>query len=218
MQKFRKQESTNISPRKVRFCLTSVLQIIIMKKLHRGVAQMVARMVRDHEAASSSLATPTKKNPVISMVTGFFVFFGAAKLASGSTKKVNKFGFFDKKTAQRLPLGGIFFISRSASRGAVSSAVHPQFIRSFFSGVQAVFKRHLSEKLGQCFGQSFKKFGIDIGTNRLFNVFRKFTERNVRCHRRSERNLSPEFVDGSQKFSPFAPRQNITSFLWFFVA
>ena len=60
MQKFRKQESTNISPRKVRFCLTSVLQIIIMKKLHRGVAQMVARMVRDHEAASSSLATPTK--------------------------------------------------------------------------------------------------------------------------------------------------------------
>ena len=59
MQKFRKQESTNISPRKVRFCLTSVLQIIIMKKLHRGVAQMVARMVRDHEAASSSLATPT---------------------------------------------------------------------------------------------------------------------------------------------------------------
>ncbi len=30
-----------------------------MKKLHRGVAQMVARMVRDHEAASSSLATPT---------------------------------------------------------------------------------------------------------------------------------------------------------------
>ena len=62
MQKFRKQESTNISPRKVRFCLTSVLQIIIMKKLHRGVAQMVARMVRDHEAASSSLATPTTRS------------------------------------------------------------------------------------------------------------------------------------------------------------
>ena len=59
MQSFRKQESTNISPRKVRFCLTTVLEIIIMKKLHRGVAQMVARMVRDHEAASSSLATPT---------------------------------------------------------------------------------------------------------------------------------------------------------------
>ena len=81
-----------------------------MKKLHRGVAQMVARMVRDHEAASSSLATPTKKNPVISMVTGFFVFFGAARLASGSTKKVNKFGFFDKKTAQRQPLSGIFLL------------------------------------------------------------------------------------------------------------
>ena len=99
-----------------------------MKKLHRGVAQMVARMVRDHEAASSSLATPTKKNPVISMVTGFFVFFGAARLASGSTKKVNKFGFFDKKTAQRQPLSGIFFaIFRCASRNF--------FRRSFFSGV-----------------------------------------------------------------------------------
>ena len=28
----------------------------------RGVAQLVARMVRDHEAASSSLATSTKAN------------------------------------------------------------------------------------------------------------------------------------------------------------
>ena len=134
MQKFRKQESTNISPRKVRFCLTSVLQIIIMKKLHRGVAQMVARMVRDHEAASSSLATPTKKNPVISMVTGFFVFFGAAKLASGSTKKVNKFGFFDKKTAQRQSLSGNFFIfSQCFARGS--------FIRSSSAASLAVFKR-----------------------------------------------------------------------------
>ena len=61
MQKFRKQESTNISPRKVRFCLTSVLQIIIMKKLHRGVAQMVARMVRVHEAVGSTPATRTSK-------------------------------------------------------------------------------------------------------------------------------------------------------------
>ena len=96
-----------------------------MKKLHRGVAQMVARMVRDHEAASSSLATPTKKNPVISMVTGFFVFFGAARLASGSTKKVNKFGFFDKKTAQRQSLSGIFFDTfRCASR----NFFHPQLL------------------------------------------------------------------------------------------
>ena len=31
------------------------------KQALRGVAQLVARMVRDHEAASSSLATPTKK-------------------------------------------------------------------------------------------------------------------------------------------------------------
>ena len=36
-----------------------------MKKLHRGVAQMVARMVRDHEAASSSLATPTMQSVLI---------------------------------------------------------------------------------------------------------------------------------------------------------
>ena len=33
-----------------------------MRKLFRGVAQMVARMVRDHEAASSSLATPTMRS------------------------------------------------------------------------------------------------------------------------------------------------------------
>ena len=32
------------------------------KQALRGVAQLVARMVRDHEAASSSLATPTKKD------------------------------------------------------------------------------------------------------------------------------------------------------------
>lgn len=36
--------------------------VIIMRKLFRGVAQMVARMVRDHEAASSSLATPTNRS------------------------------------------------------------------------------------------------------------------------------------------------------------
>ena len=35
--------------------------VIIMRKLFRGVAQLVARMVRDHEAVSSSLATPTNK-------------------------------------------------------------------------------------------------------------------------------------------------------------
>ena len=33
-----------------------------MKKLHRGVAQMVARMVRDHEAMGSNPVTPTIKN------------------------------------------------------------------------------------------------------------------------------------------------------------
>ena len=191
--------------------MTTVCVIIIMKKLHRGVAQMVARMVRDHEAASSSLATPTKKNPVISMVTGFFVFFGAARLASGSTKKVNKFGFFDKKTAQRLPLSGNFLFSRSASRGKVSSAVHPQFVRVCFYGIYR--KNSASASTA-----SIEKFGIDIGTNRLFNVFRKFTERDVRCHRRSERNLSPEFVDGSGEFFAFTSGHLYTSFLWFFVA
>ena len=39
--------------------------IIIMKKLHRGVAQMVARMVRDHEAVSSNLATRTMQSVLI---------------------------------------------------------------------------------------------------------------------------------------------------------
>ena len=43
-----------------------------------GVAQLVARMVRDHEAASSSLATPTIKKPEISMVSGFFLFLETA--------------------------------------------------------------------------------------------------------------------------------------------
>ena len=151
MQKFRKQESTNISPRKVRFCLTSVLQIIIMKKLHRGVAQMVARMVRDHEAASSSLATPTKKNPVISMVTGFFVFFGAARLASGSTKKVNKFGFFDKKTAQRQSLSGIFLI-----HFVVLHEIF--FIRSCFSGI------YRKNSVGASIGL-FKELFVEIVEN-----------------------------------------------------
>ena len=62
MHFFRKQEPTNFayfSAKNEKRYLTTVCVIIIMKKLHRGVAQMVARMVRDHEAASSSLATPT---------------------------------------------------------------------------------------------------------------------------------------------------------------
>ena len=43
-----------------------------MKKLFRGVAQMVARMVRDHEAASSSLATPTRERQTAFAVCLFF--------------------------------------------------------------------------------------------------------------------------------------------------
>ena len=45
--------------------MTTVCVIIIMKKLHRGVAQMVARMVRDHEAVSSNLATRTMQSVLI---------------------------------------------------------------------------------------------------------------------------------------------------------
>ena len=188
--------------------------IIIMKKLHRGVAQMVARMVRDHEAASSSLATPTKKNPVISMVTGFFVFFGAARLASGSTKKVNKFGFFDKKTAQRQPLSGNFFYFLAVLR---EGQLHPQFVRSFFRGVQAVFKRHLSENSVSASIGSFKKFAVKIGTNFLFQILWQLGKRNTRSHRRSDWDLPFKFRDSSQKFSSFAPRHNIASFLCFIV-
>ena len=65
MHFFRKQEPTNFayfSAKNEKRYLTTVCVIIIMKKLHRGVAQMVARMVRDHEAASSSLATPTNRS------------------------------------------------------------------------------------------------------------------------------------------------------------
>ena len=47
--------------------------IIIMKKLLRGVAQMVARMVRDHEAASSSLATPTTSLRTLFRPQRFFI-------------------------------------------------------------------------------------------------------------------------------------------------
>ena len=44
--------------------MTSGLTVIIMKGLHRGVAQLVARLVRDQEAGSSSLPTPTIKKTV----------------------------------------------------------------------------------------------------------------------------------------------------------
>ncbi len=46
------------------FPLTSKRNITIIFK-HRGVAQMVARMVRDHEAAGSSPATPTMRSVLI---------------------------------------------------------------------------------------------------------------------------------------------------------
>ena len=65
MHFFRKQESTNFayfSAKNEKRYLTTVCVIIIMKKLHRGVAQMVARMVRDHEAMGSNPVTPTIKN------------------------------------------------------------------------------------------------------------------------------------------------------------
>ena len=97
MQKFRKQESTNISPRKVRFCLTSVLQIIIMKKLHRGVAQMVARMVRDHEAASSSLATPTISLRTLYRSRRFFIPTSLAQPEQIRYDKITDFFVLEEK-------------------------------------------------------------------------------------------------------------------------
>ena len=51
---------------------------------------MVACMVRDHEAAGSSPATPTNKNLVIIMVTRFFVLFAMFKLMPEVNNKVNK--------------------------------------------------------------------------------------------------------------------------------
>ena len=85
MHFFRKQEPTNFayfSAKNEKRYLTTVCVIIIMKKLHRGVAQMVARMVRDHEAASSSLATPTIIGPNIDTMCRCLVrFFFALKVA-----------------------------------------------------------------------------------------------------------------------------------------
>lgn len=61
-----------------------------MRKLFRGVAQMVARMVRDHEAASSSLATPTISSVHngfelwtldFFVIMSFFVMYGAGYYA-----------------------------------------------------------------------------------------------------------------------------------------
>ena len=78
MHFFRKQEPTNFayfSAKNEKRYLTTVCVIIIMKKLHRGVAQMVARMVRDHEAASSSLATPTIIGPNIDTMCRCLVRF-----------------------------------------------------------------------------------------------------------------------------------------------
>lgn len=44
------------------------------KLTFRGVAQLVARMVRDHEAASSSLATSTIKNTQV-QYNKYWTFF-----------------------------------------------------------------------------------------------------------------------------------------------
>ena len=93
---------------------------------------------------------------------------------------------------------------RSASRGAV-------FRRSCVNGVYR--ENSVSASIG-----SFKKFAVKIGTNFLFQILWQLGNRNTRSHRRSDWNLSFKFRDSSQKFSPFTPRQNITSFLWFFVA
>ena len=85
------------------------------------------------------------------MVTGFFVFFGAARLASGSTKKVNKFGFFDKKTAQRQSLSGIFLI--------YFVVLHEIFfIRSCFSGI------YRKNSVGASIGL-FKELFVEIVEN-----------------------------------------------------
>ena len=74
-------------------CLTFPGEIIIIKKLFRGVAQLVARMVRDHEAASSSLATPTTKRQSALCGLSFFALCGeriAREDASARAKNPNK--------------------------------------------------------------------------------------------------------------------------------
>ena len=78
------------------------------KILFRGVAQLVARMVRDHEAASSSLATPTRK--ALALRKCFFNEinpFGICEIPLFGVK----YGFAMWNACGR---EGIYFISRSA--------------------------------------------------------------------------------------------------------
>lgn len=97
-----------------------------------------------------------------------------------------------------------------------------KFRRSSSAASLAVFKRCSSgiyrKNSVSSSTASIEKFAVKIGTNFLFQILWQLGKWNTRGHRRSDWNLSFKFRDSSQKFSPFAPRQNITSFLRLFIA
>ena len=53
------------------FLIFLLLHVIINQNLSAGLAQPVEHLIRNHEVASSSLASSSIKNPVFSMDTGF---------------------------------------------------------------------------------------------------------------------------------------------------
>ena len=136
---------------RVKRYLTSPCCVVIMRKLFRGVAQMVARMVRDHEAASSSLATPTKTRPVCKTQTGLFCLFikleaalpSSSLLLIETTKSTDRSRCFfpgagDEARTRYLHLGKVALYRMSYARmGANKSYITTlsAFVKSFFRTV-----------------------------------------------------------------------------------
>ena len=84
-----------------------------MIKLFRGVAQMVACMVRDHEAAGSSPATPTKSTASACTCGAIFIFCviraGAITLRFEMKKmEENQLKMTTKKIAQATIVGAAY--------------------------------------------------------------------------------------------------------------
>ena len=77
--------------------MTQIKKCDIIRSVNRGVAQLVARDVRDVEVASSSLVTPTKKIGDAKASPIFLV--GTRGLTSFDRK--NRMRFFRRKDAGR---------------------------------------------------------------------------------------------------------------------
>ena len=96
-----------------------------------------------------------------------------------------------------------------------------KFRRSSSAASLAVFKRCSSgiyrKNSVSSSTASIEKFAVKIGTNFLFQILWQLGKWNTRGHRRSERNLSPEFVDGGGEFFAFTSGHLYASFLCFIV-